>query len=240
MQRIFLIVSLFIANTAWASEKLNMPQVFKDRMQVEYLGFGDQQAPDGDRWRSRTQVTYGVTDRFDVALSLLAEDQQNTPTQFVGPSVRLKYELTEQKDWWLASAVQARYTHATDGRASTISPRLILQRDMGDWLATANIGINRGIGDKRAPSLGITGAAQLLYQLSRELSPGVEFFHTLGPLNDLDYTGRNSQEIGPIVSGALPLADQQQLTYVLGYYRGLSANSPEQSAKIQINYVVDF
>lgn len=240
MRRVALLIPFLIANAAWASEKLNTPQVIKDRMQVEYLGFGDEQAPEGDRWRSRTQVTYGVTDRIDVALGFLTEDQQNTPTQAVGPTARLKYELTKQSDWWLASAVQARYTHAADGRANTLNTRLIVQRDVGDWLGTANFSVIRGIGEKRASSVHVTGAAQLLYQLSPEISPGIEFFHTFGPANDLDFTGERSQEIGPILSGTLPLHEQQSLTYVVGYYRGLSADSPEQSAKFQVNYVRQF
>lgn len=239
MHRIWLILVL-LASPAWAVEKLNYPQVVKDRMQVEYLGFAEQEAPGGDRWRTRVQTTYGLTDRVDLALSYLAENQQNTPTQSVGPSVRLKYELTEQDAWWLSSAIQARYTHATDGRASTLNTRLMLQRDFGDWLATANFSAIRGMGAKRDPSVAVTGAAQLLYQYSPEFSPGIEAFHSYGPLNDLDYTGRYSQEIGPIVAGAWPLSNHQQLTYVLGYYRGLSAESPEQSGKLQVNYVVDF
>ncbi len=239
MQRIWLILVL-LASPAWAIEKLNYPQVIKDRMQVEYLGFAEQDAPGGDRWRTRVQTTYGLTDRVDFALSYLVENQQNTPTQSVGPSARLKYELTEQDDWWLSSAIQLRYTHATDGRASTFNTRLMLQRDFGDWLATANFSAIRSIGDKRDLSMAITGAAQLLYQYSPEFSPGIEAFHSFGSLNDLDYTGRYSQEIGPVVAGAVTVAERRQLTYVLGYYRGLSVESPEQSAKLQVNYVVDF
>lgn len=240
MRALPLLISLFVPYGAWASEKLNYPQVFEDRMQVEYLGFGDQEAPGGDRWRSRTQVTYGVTDRVDVALSFLAENQAGTRTQAVGPSARVKYELTEPGEWWLASAVQARYTQHTDGRANTLNTRFIVQRDMGDWLTTANFSVIRGIGEKRAPSVAVTGAAQVLYQLSPEFSPGVEFFHTFGAANGMDYTGSNSQEIGPIVSGSLPFDDAQSLAYVVGYYRGLSSNSPEQSAKLQLNYVRQF
>ena len=235
-----LFMLVFFATPAWAIEKLNYPQVVKDRMQVEYLGFAEQEAPSGDRWRTRVQTTYGLTDRIDVALSYLAENQEGMHTRSVGPSARLKYEMTEQDDWWLSSAVQLRYTHATDGRANTLNTRLMLQRDFGDWLSTANFSVIRGIGEKRDPSVAVTGAAQLLYQYAPEISPGIEVFHSFGAVNDLDYTGRNSQEIGPIVAGALPLADQQQITYVLGYYRGLSAESPEQSAKLQVNYVVDF
>ncbi len=240
MRRTIALLSLLFADSAWAVEKLNAPQVFKDRMQVEYLGFGEQEAPGGDRWRSRTQVTYGVTDRLDVALSYLMENQANTPTQAVGPSARVKYELTEQGDWWLGSAVQGRYTQHTDGRASTFNTRFILQRDFDDWLATANFSVVRGIGEKRASSVNVTGAAQLLYQLSPEFSPGIEFFHTFGAANGLDYTGNNSQEVGPIVSGSLSFDDEQSLAYVVGYYRGLSAQSPEQSAKFQVNYVRQF
>ena len=240
MRHFIAICLLLLAAPAWAAEKLNYPQVTKDRMQVEYLGFAEQEATGGDRVRSRTQVTYSVTDRFDVALSAFAEHGSERDGEFGGPSIRLKYELTEQGDWWLSSAVQTRYTHATDSRANTLNTRFIAQRDFGDWLATANFSAIRGIGEKRAESVSITGAAQVLYQISPEFAPGVEFFHTFGNANDLDYTGRNSQEIGPVVAGALPLAEHQQLTYVAGYYRGLSANSPEQAAKLQVNYVVDF
>lgn len=240
MRRIPLFLPLLVATPAWAVEKLNYPQVIEDRMHVEYLGFAEQEAPDGDRLRSRMQATYGLTDRVDLALSYLTENQAGTPTQAVGPSVRLKYELTKQNDWWLASAVQARYTHHTDGRASLLNTRFILQRDFGDWLTTANFSVIRGIGEKRAESVNITGAMQAIYQLSREFSPGLEFFHTFGPGNDTDFTGERSQQFGPIISGALPIAQDRQFTYVLGYYRGLSANSPEQAAKIQVNYVVDF
>lgn len=239
MRACYLFICL-AAFPALASEKLNYPAVVKDRMQVEYLGFGDQEAPGGDRWRTRVQTTYGLTDRVDLALSYLTENQASTPTRSVGPSVRLKYELTEQDDWWLSSAVQARYTHATDGRASTLNTRLILQRDFEDWLTTANFSVIREIGEQRGSSVAVTGAAQVLYKYSPEFSPGVEVFHSFGGANDLDFTGRNSQEIGPVVAGALPLAERQQLTYVVGYYRGLSAQSPEQSGKLQVNYVVDF
>lgn len=240
MRYTVLIAALFVSSSAFAIEKLNTAPVIKDRMQIEYLGFAEEDAPGGDRLRSRTQVTYGLTDRWDVALSFLTEHRAGSDTQAIGPSARLKYELTEQGDWWLASAVQGRYTHATDGRANTFNTRFILQRDFGDVLATANFGVGRGIGEKRDPSLTMTGAAQLLYQVSPRISPGIEFFHTFGPLNDMDYTGNRSQEIGPILAGTLPLAEGHELTYVTGYYRGLSANAPEQSAKLQVNYVRQF
>lgn len=240
MRYLALLAVLLATSPAFAVEKLNTAPVIKERMQLEYLGFAEQEAPEGDRWRSRMQATYGLTDRVDLALSFLTENNAGESTQFVGPSARLKYELTEQGEWWLASAVQTRYTHAAHGEASTLNTRLILQHDAGDWLTTANFSVIRGIGEKRAESVALTGAAQLLYQYSPEISPGIEFFHTFGPLNDLDYTGRHSQEIGPIVSGAFPLARDQQITYVAGYYRGLSARAPEQSAKLQINYVREF
>ncbi len=240
MRHLSIVFSLLIAAPAWAAEKLNYPQVFEDRMQVEYLGFAEQEAPGGDRLRSRTQMTYGLTDRIDVALSYLMENQAGTSAQAVGPSARVKYELTKQGDWWLSSAVQGRYTRHTDGRADIFNTRVIVQRDVGDWLTTANFSVIRGMGEKRTESVNVTGAAQVLYQLSPKFSQGVEFFHTFGPANDTDFTGRHSQQVGPIVSGALPLDEDQQLTYVVGYYRGLSSNSPEQSAKLQVNYVVDF
>lgn len=236
---IFLLCAVSVP--AFASEKINYPETTKDRMVLEYLGFGDQEAPNGDRLRYRAQMSYGLTDRIDVAISAYAEDQANTPGQFGGPSARVRYQFTKQSDdWWLGTGIQGRYIYATDGGPDQFLTRILLQRGEKKWLSTVNIGLGRSLGPERSTGLNTTIAGQVIYKYDPMISPGMEFFRTFGPFNDLDFNGQRSTEIGPIVTGTIPIAEKQDFAYIGGYYRGLTANAPEQSFKLQLNYVRQF
>ena len=238
------LVCLFIASPAMAVEKVNGSPVVKDRVQLEHLSIGtwdDKNAAQDGLSRHRWQVSKGLTDRIDLAAAITVTDHPAQDLRASGLGVRGKYELTEQGDWWLGSAVQARYTHRVDTAPDDLHVRFIGQRTQGKFVATANLGLRREFGEHRRESVEIRTAAQALYRTSTEISPGVEFFKVFGRVNALGNEDERSMQLGPIVTGQFPVGDQgDALAYLAGYYWGLSDSSADEGARLQLNYTMDF
>lgn len=241
--RLFL-MCLFAASPAAAVEKVNYPAVIKDRVQLEYLSVGtwDDENPAFDgASRHRFQLSKGLTDRLDMAAALTVTADPSHDWRASGLGLRAKYELTEQGDWWLASAVQARYTHRVDTLPDDLHVRLLGQRTQGNFVGTANLGLRREIGEHRGDSIEVRMATQGLYRVSEAISPGLEVFKVFGRFNNLNDEDARSFQLGPIVTGQFPVGDQgDALMYLAGYYWGLTDSSADEGARLQLNYLMQF
>lgn len=231
-----------VASPALAVEKINTPPVVKDRMQLEYLLTGslDGEDPAQDNsQRHRVQIGTGVTDDLDIAISYSANHQFNDTESF-GPGIRARYELTEQKDYWFASGVQARYTHRTDDGADDLHVRGLVQRRQGDWMLGGNLGLRREFGAQRRESVEMRVAMNALYQLDPRFNPGIEYFTVPGQLNDLASFSDQPHEVGPVFYGAWPISEVGSIAYSAGYYQGLTDAAPDHSTKIIVQYLQQF
>lgn len=230
------------APCAWAAEKIPSPNIIKDQLQLEYMVLGEDM-PRGqrDRLRQRAQVSYGFTDELNLAISGIVENRANESTQLAGPSLRTRYQTTAQEDgWWLNTALQARYNHQTDGRPRNFSAGFLLQRAGEDFTTTIAVNAARELGEGRAHGAGATFAAQSFYRYHPMFMPGVEIYSNAGRLNAIEFDDTQSQEIGPMVTGVLPLDDTRGLGYTAGYYWGMNDRSPDQSFKFHLNYIEQF
>lgn len=242
MRRLGFIFLFFIAYPAFAVEKVNTPAVTKGRLQLEQLTlttWDDGRAPLDDHYRYRWQVSGGITDRFDLALSLTNTYGGIDDDRLSGVGVRGKYEFTEQGDWWLSSAIQARYTHRVDTAPSDLHVRGILQRKEGPFSTVLNVGLRREIGHDRTSSFQIRSALQGLYSFNRDLAVGAELFSVQGQANDVDLPD-HELEFGPVISGTLLRHGKDILTANAGYYWGLTNEAPDGNARFQLNYGIQF
>ena len=223
-----------------AIDKISGATVTKGLWRTEYYNYAEDETPRGSRMRQRLQSSYGFSDRFDLAIAAATDDRAGISEEFTGPSIRPRFQLTRQGDWWLESAIQTRYTAAGNGGPDNLTSKINLQRKQGDWTVLANLVAGREIGANRRQSLTTSASARVFYDYRREIMPGFEYYVATGPLNGVAINGRQPHEIGPVLLGHLALDDARGFEYVAGYYRGLTASAPEQSGKLELRYVQQF
>lgn len=234
----------FFARPVFAIEKINSPNVIEGRLQLEQLSIrtSDDRKALNNAQRHRWEASYGFTDRIDIALDAAVSRRSGQELEASAIGIRPRYQVTRQDEagWWLASAIQAKYTASLNGGNDDLAFRLLLQRRQGPLVAVVNIGMERELGAGRTASMDLRGGAQVIYETSLYLSPGFEYFTGYGPVNDRTPFTDQPHEIGPIITGDIPIHKTAGFAYVAGYYWGLTDEAPDSGARLQLNYVQQF
>jgi hypothetical protein len=240
----FLIFTLS-ATAAYAGvSDLSRPSVEAGEMEVEYNGTrtGDRSGSTLNNAQSHEiEMKYGLTDRWMVGLNYEAERAPGDGLSTEATGIEAQYEMTTQKDWWLASAIKAEYGFAAhSGDPDALEAALLLQRREGPLRCLANLDFERDTGANRDHGIGFATQFQALYHWQRYLSPGLEWQGDFGRLNRLSATDEDGQYLGPVITGYIPGLGRGVLGYTLGYYRGLTSNSADDAARLELEYEFRF
>ena len=217
--------------------KISSPDIEKGVVEIEYTGtrYGD----DGKKYDNRQahvfELEYGFADRLMVGIEGEVSRESTEGNEFKAYGIEGQYLLTRQGEYWLTSAAKAEFSraiHADD--ADEIKTKLLATYKTGPATFTANIGLSRELGSNRESGLGISSAWQARYSLNKHFNPGMEWQADHGQTYDLGRDG--GHYLGPILRGDLT----ENLQYTVGYYWGLSHDTADDAARLQLSYGVPF
>jgi hypothetical protein len=163
------------------------------------------------------------------------------------PGDRLRHEasawenvlqVTPQGAYWLDLGLFAEFEIAArrgDADEAIFGP--ILQKELGDWLATANLFLDKEVGANAGGGAGLEYAAQLRYRWRRWLEPGIEAYGEPGELARFLPGEQQTHQLGPVITGHLRLDGVPgRLKYELGYLFGLTAGTAQGAVKWRLEY----
>ena len=175
------------------------------------------------RWR----LGYGqaLNSSFFAELYVIGEAEGPDAGDVTAYELEGLWQLTEQgqytTDWGLLFELEKE--HRED--AWEFSTALLAERAWGAWVGTANAHLTREWGadlrDEWETRLGLQGR----YRLSPRLEPAIEF-----------HAAEDLLALGPAVLGTERLGIRRKLHWEVGLFAGLDADSPELSARGQLEY----
>lgn len=217
--------------------KVSSPKVTQGRTKLEHSAtrYGDDRRSLNNKQSHSYELEYGLTE--DIMIGLEGKSARNAGKghEFTGYGAEMQYELTAQNDWWLDSAIKAKYIAAArSNSADEAEIKILLARSYGPAVATINTGFVREFGKNRSESALFESSTQVKYKLTQHLEPGMEWHAEFGKINKLG--SEASHYIGPILTGALFQQGKHKIGYAAGYFWGLTGDSADNASRIQLGY----
>ena len=222
--------------------KISSPEVTKDRYDIEYIGIreGDSNPARTNNQRHRLETNYGITDDFLFGVEV--NGRRNASHSFEGSSVaaRVRYQLTQQGEWWLSSAVDLKYTAATHGSdADRLSSQLLLLRRLGPLRVIFNGELVKEIGENRDSGVSFDYQFQGLYSLGPKLAIGAEWQVDYGTDSLSDFADVEHY-IGPVATATVFEEGGVRINSLASYNIGLTKAATDDAARIQLVFIRQF
>ncbi len=238
------IAAFVVASPAFAGvSRISSPEVTQGKAEVEYFGtrYSDDSKKLNNKQSHLYDMEYGVTDNFKVGIEGQSSRASKKETGFAGYGVEAQYELTQQSTSWLASAIKGEYFVGTGKDIpDELEVKGLLKRSFGINHVVANIGFEKQMGDNRENGLALSSKLQAIRDINPHFNPGVEWHADYGKLNKLDSSDTREHYVGPVVTGDLFKLAGGEVGYTAGYYWGLTDDSADSAARLQLGYEIKF
>jgi hypothetical protein len=172
-----------------------------DGVQIHRLGFGLSWS---DRWFTELYVI-GARTNTD-SLSVEAYE------------LEAKWQLTEQGEYWADWGLLFELGTERHGDVWEYGTTLLISKELGSWVTTANVGLEYEWGDDIANEWETTLSLQGRYRLTRGFEPAIEF-----------YSGEDAKGLGPAFVGDIRTGGRTKLRWEVGVIFGLDSDSPDQT-----------
>ncbi len=168
----------------------------------------------------KQQFSYGqsLSDRLYVEAYLIVENEKEESLAVSEYEIEAKWQLTEQGEYEIDWGVVAELERSRHNKDWEFSTNLIMEKQWGRWVGTANIWAIYEWGETIDNELESATALQLRYRYSRYFEPALEL-----------YTGENTRALGPVVMGDLRLGTRKKLHWEVGIIFGLDNETPDHT-----------
>jgi hypothetical protein len=235
---------VFATSAAYAGvSKLSSPAVTKDKAEIEYSGtrYGDDSSTLNNKQTHQLELEYGFTDNFKLGIEGKAERKSKDSNELKFYGLEAQYELTQQGQWWLDSAVKAEYARAVQEKdADSFEVKALLARKIESTKLLANVTLERELGDNRKKGISLESKLQATQSLNEYFNPGIEWHGDFGKINKLGDNDRSEHYIGPVIMGDLFKLAGGKIEYTAGYYWGVTDDSTDNAARLQLGYEIKF
>ena len=226
---------------AFGLDEIYSPNAEHGEMAFELSGA---QAFDNDPNKNGAQIgefTFeaGVTPHLTLEFNGLYGADPGQSMQLQAHEVEARYQITEVGEQWVDVGVEFAYDWATQSQQpDSFELKLLLQKDVGRFTHTANIGFTQNVGPY---SQGNSGADYVFlwntrYRYSETLQPGFEIQSDLGPDSMLGNLAQEETYVGPALYGKLFGA----LKYQVAYFFGTSLPAAHTAARVLLEYETHF
>lgn len=212
-----------------------------NEMSIEYKGSrtGDDRRSMNNEQEHEFEVYYGATDTIKLGFERVYEREPGDGFESEAFVPNITYEITQQGDWWLSTALYAQYKFE-DGDNDAVKTIAIAERHQDAFLARANLGIEREVGGSRSHGASVETALQGLYMWRKSLNIGGEWFADYGKANDFSDTEDQEHYVGPVIMGTLFDIGPGEMKYAVGYYWGITDASADNAQRVKLEYEFQF
>lgn len=215
--------------------KLYSPRVEKGELSAEAdLNYSKDSNKEQDKYFSQVlALEYGVTDWWMTELGAEIEKENGDNNKFTN----LKWENVIAP--WrpgenlvdvgfyveLEKALQS-------GEADNAEAQLLLEKDIGKFVNTANIKLEHAIGaNSKGSDWGSGFAWRTKYRYDQAFEPGVEYYADFGSFSDNLPFNNQEHVIGPVIQGKIG-----PVKYDTGALFGISDSAPDATIKLNLEY----
>ena len=181
----------------------------------------------------------GIAPRVTVELSGEYSADPGGSLQLVAHEVQGRYQFFEPGERWVDIGLLVQYDFSTQSDSpDTLGAKLLLQKDVGRFTHTANLGFTQNVGafPQLTDSADYTFLWSTRYRYSEEFQPGIEIQSDLGSASNFGNFNQQEHYIGPAIYGKL----FGRLSYQAGYYFGASDVAAKNAARFLLEYETHF
>lgn len=248
MRRIHIVVLctavLSWSQPAWADHKVYSPIIEQHVLELELRGDRtvDPASARNDRQSHLFELAYGVNSWWYTALFGVLDKPPQAGQRYSATAWENIFQLTPQGKYWADVGLYLEYrkSHLAD-EPDEFESKLLLEKDAGPLVLTANLIFNREIGTDAGKGVGFEYAVRANYPWRRGIQFGVEAYGEPGRLTGFEPVAAQSHIIGPVISGQFNIGQLPGIFgYNIGYLFGLTPGSPNGTAKWELEYEIPF
>lgn len=201
------------------------PYVEQNERELEY-GFSLRDLGGEEVLLNRAGIGYAWNDKIFTEVYLLTESITHEGEQIRGYEAELKWQITEQGEYWADWGLLLEAGTAKDISSHEFAAGILWEKELASrWVLAANAIAEYEYGSDIEDEFETALRAQLRYRYSVAIEPALEFY-----LDDQDWAA------GPALMGAIKLSGRKQLRWELGLLFGLDADTPESNLRGGIEF----
>lgn len=229
---------------ARADHKVYSPIVEQHVLELELRGDRsvDPARARNDQQSHLFELAYGVNSWWYTALFGVLDKPPQAGPQYSATAWENIFQLTPQGKYWLDVGAYFEYRKShLSGEPDEFESKLLIEKDAGPLVLTANLIFNREIGNGAGKGVGFEYAARANYPWRRDIQFGVEAYGEPGRLTGFEPVSAQPHILGPVISGQFNIGRLPGVFgYNIGYLFGLTPGSANGTAKWELEYEIPF
>ena len=179
-----------------------------DNAQIHRLGYGQ-----------------SITEKLFAEIYLIGEESRDSSFRLSTIELEALYQITEQGEYSADWGMLFELEHGIEKNSSEISSALLIEKEWGKWVGTANLYLIYEWGSNINNELETAMALQGRYRLSRKIEPAIEV-----------YSSDNTKGMGPVLMGEFKLSGRKKIHWESGVIFALDNDTADKTFKLLIEY----
>lgn len=236
-----------VSSQAYAEYRVRSPsEIDLGAIELEHNGSAAfDRAPANDGATSYTsEFGTGVTPRWHTELELdygrdAGPDQT---TRYQGGASENSFLLTEPGEYWATLGFYGEYAWSSlHGVSDSIKFGPLVQKDIGHTTHTLNLFLEKGIGSNQGQhGVDFNYAWQSRWNVWRPLSPAIEIYGDMGPVDHPSKFNDQQFLVGPVGVGSLMLGRSGLFKYELGWLFGATPATANGTLRWRLELEIPF
>ena len=186
------------------------------------------------------EITHGFNDWFETGFYIFTSARSGQGWQWVGDHIRPRFRVPEKWHWPVGVSVSneigyQRRQFSVDTWTWEIRP--IVDQKIGQWYWSFNPTFDRSLhGQNQNQGFFFSPDFKFSYDFTPKIAGGLEYYGSLGPVNDISPIQDQQQQVFPAVD--LYLSPKWEINFGLGV--GLTRSTDHLIAKMILGYRFDF